>query len=124
VFVDIAGSTAIRTAVHQQLGGVLRQSIIVGSTHQDLHTVSGLPGPEPMPFFAPTWIKLRNQQWTPEVVRRRVAEAWRGFVAAMLDPSRRWMTIASGTGFDAVSRTYDEILAGRTRPDEGHVFML
>jgi uncharacterized protein DUF2855 len=124
VFVDIAGSAAVRTAVHQQLGAALRQSIMVGFTHQDLQTVTGLPGPEPMPFFAPTWIKLRNQQWTPEVVRRRIAEAWRGFVAAMLDPSRRWMTIASGTGPAAVARTYDEIVGGRARADQGHVASL
>jgi hypothetical protein len=125
VFVDIAGSAAIRAAVHHQLGGALRHSLIVGNTHQDREPgVAGLPGPEPVPFFVPVWIKQRNQQWTPEGVRRRLGEAWRGFVARMLDPAYAWMTIAAGSGPAAVARTYEEILGGRAPPDHGHVLSL
>jgi hypothetical protein len=125
VYVDIAGSQALRSTIHQHFGGALRYSLMVGATHQEAESsVTGLPGPEPVPFFVPTWIRHRNQQWTPEGVRRQVAEAWRQFVVTMLDPSRSWMTIASGAGPDAVARTYDEVLAGQARPDEGHVLSL
>lgn len=124
VFVDIAGDTALRSAIHHQLGAALRHSLIVGNTHQDMAATGALPGPEPVPFFVPIWIKQRNQQWTPEGVRRRVGEAWRGFLAQMLDPARGWMTIVSSTGPAAVAQTYQEMLAGRTRPDHGHVMSL
>jgi hypothetical protein len=125
VYVDIAGSSSLRATIHQHFGSALRYSLMVGATHQDTQTtVAGLPGPEPVPFFVPTWIRHRNQQWTPEGVRRQVGEAWRQFVVTMLDPSRSWMTIASGAGPDAVARTYDDVLAGRARPDEGHVLSL
>ena len=77
-----------------------------------------------MPFFAPTWIRHRNQQWTPEGVRLRLGEAWRGFVVQMLDPSRNWMTIASSTGPAAVARTYREVFGGSARADQGHVLSL
>jgi hypothetical protein len=125
VYVDIAGSSSLRAAIHRQYGSALRYSIIVGATHQDTQSsTSALPGPEPVPFFAPTWIRHRNQQWTPEGVRQRIGDAWRGFVVAMLDPSRNWMTIASSAGPDAVAQSYQDVVAGRARPDQGHVFSL
>jgi hypothetical protein len=125
VYIDIAGSHALRATVHQHFGGALRYSLMVGATHQDApSSVAVLPGPEPVPFFVPTWIRHRNHQWTAERVRRQVGEAWRQFVVTMLDPSRNWMTIASGAGPDAVARTYDVVLAGQARPDEGHVLSL
>ena len=43
---------------------------------------------------------------------------------AMLDPSRNWMSIASSTGPDAVAQSYQDVVAGRARPDQGHVFSL
>ena len=124
VFVDVAGSTALRSAIHHHLGAALRHSLIVGNTHQDLQPVAALPGPEPVPFFVPIWIKQRNRQWTPEGVRRRLADAWRGFLAPMLDPTRGWMTIVTSAGPDAVAETYGAIVAGRARPDHGHVMSL
>ena len=114
-----------RDLSHHHLGSALRHSLIVGSTHQDLQPpAAGLPGPEPVPFFVPVWIKQRNHQWTPEVVRRRIAEAWRGFLQPMLDPDRGWMAIVPGAGAAAVAQTYQDMLAGRTRPDHGHVLSM
>lgn len=125
MLVDIAGSSAIRSAIHHYLGTSLRHSIIVGATHQDVQPGAGkLPGPEPVPFFVPIWIGHRNRQWTPDGVRKRLGEAWRGFVAQMLDPARGWMAISSSTGPAAVARTYGEVLGGQARPDHGHVLSL
>jgi hypothetical protein len=125
VYVDIAGSATLRSAIHHQFGRALRYSIVVGATHQDTQAgVDGLPGPEPVPFFAVAWIRHRDQQWTPEGVRQRLGDAWRGFLVPMQDPSRNWMTIVSSTGPEAVARTYQEVVAGRARPDHGHVLSL
>jgi hypothetical protein len=124
VFVDVAGSTALRSAIHHHLGAALRHSLAVGNTHQDTASLGPLPGPEPVPFFVPIWIKQRNQQWTPEGVRRRLAEAWRNFLAPMLDPARGWMTIVSSTGADAVAQSYEAVVGDRARPDHGHVMSL
>src|SRR5262249_45717428 len=96
VYVDIAGSSTLRAAIHQHFGSALRYSIVVGATHQDRQSSPpDLPGPEPVPFFPPTWIRHRHLQWTPDVVRRRLGDAWRSFLVPILDPSRSWMTIAS-----------------------------
>jgi hypothetical protein len=125
VYIDIAGSHALRATVHRHFGTALRYSLMVGTSHQDVETAGGpLPGTEPVPFFAPTWIRHRNQQWTPDGVRRQVADAWRQYVATMLDPARSWMTVVSSAGAEAVARRYEEVLTGRARADEAHVLSL
>lgn len=124
VFIDIAGSASLRAAIHHQFGAALRYSLIVGFTHQDAGNGAPLPGPEPVPFFAPAWIRQRNQLWTPDVVRRRLGEAWRGFLVPMLDASRSWMTIVSSTGPEAVARAYQDVLGGQARAEQGHVLSL
>jgi len=125
VFVDIAGSTALRTAVHHHFGSSLRHSLSVGGTHQEPQRMDDkLPGPERVPFLAPMWIRRRTQQWTAPEVGRRLAEAWRGSVVPMLDASRGWITMASSSGEAAVARVYDDFMSGRVRPEEGHVLSL
>ena len=125
LFVDIAGNTAVRTAVHHHFGKTLRQSLIVGSTHQEPPIgSSSLPGPEPMPFLSPTWIRRCAQQWGAAEAERRLAEAWRGFLAPMLDPARGWMTIVSSAGPAAVAQVYADLVGGRANPEHGHVLSL
>jgi hypothetical protein len=125
VYVDIAGSQALRATVHQHFGSALRYSIMIGATHQEIQPSSEpLPGPEPVPFFVPTWIRHRNQQWTPEGVRRQVGDAWRQYMGVILDPVRGWMTIVSGAGAEAVARIYEDVRAGRARADEAYVLSL
>lgn len=125
MYVDIAGSQALRGAIHHHFTSSLRYSLMVGATHQEpQQNAPGLPGPEPVPFFVPAWIRHRNKQWSPDGVRRQLGDAWQKLVATVVDPSRSWMTIASGVGAEAVTRTYMDVLAGRARPDEGHVLSL
>jgi len=125
VFVDIAGSTAQRTAIHHHFGTSLRHSLSVGGTHQEpQRTDEKRPGPERVPFLAPMWIRRRTQQWTAAEVDRRLAEAWRGCVVPMLEASRGWMTITQGSGVADVARVYDDFMSGRTRPERGHVLSL
>jgi Protein of unknown function (DUF2855) len=124
LFIDIAGGATLRSAVHHHLGKSLRHSLLVGATHQETPgPETKLPGPEPVQFFTPTWIRRRTQQWTTAETDRRLAEAWRGFVP-MLDPARGWMTITSSTGPAAVGQTYDDLVAGRAQAEHGHVLSL
>lgn len=125
VFLDIAGSAAIRGAVHRHLGSGLKSSLLVGTTHHDVQPpAAALPGPEPVPFSAPVWIKHRDQQWTTDGVRRRLGDAWRALFATMLDPARGWIEIVRDSGPAAVARVYGEQIAGRARPQHGHVLGL
>lgn len=128
VYVDIAGSSALRSAVHHQFGAALRQSLMVGTTHLELapHASShiGLPGPEPTPFFVPTWINHRQLQWTPAGAQRRLAEAWRKFLPPVLDPETSWLSIVYSRDAAAVLRSFDAVVRDGTRPDQAHVFAL
>ncbi len=56
VLVDVAGDARIRSGIHQSTVDVLRASIMVGATHWTGASFdgSGLPGPEPVLFFAPS----------------------------------------------------------------------
>jgi len=125
VFLDIAGSSAIRAAVHRHLGSALKSSLLVGTTHHDLQPPeAGLPGPEPVPFSVSVWIRHCDQQWTTDVMRRRIGEAWRDLFTTMLDPGHGWLTILQSSGPAAVARVYGDLVSGRARPQDGHVLAL
>ena len=58
-FVDLAGDSDVRTAVHRHLGDALDASILVGATHVSAAlpvSAEPLPGPKPSFFFAPDHI--------------------------------------------------------------------
>ncbi|MEO0996429.1 MAG: DUF2855 family protein [Pseudomonadota bacterium] len=81
VFVDIAGSTPVRTAVHQRLDELLRHSASVGASHWDELTPHGdLPGPEPTLFFAPAQFAARSQEIGSAALLGRFGESWAAFI--------------------------------------------
>ena len=125
VFVDMAGNTESRRALHTHLGGALKYSCSVGGTHWD-HLGSGrdLPGPKPTLFFAPAQIKKRNAEWGAAGLQARIAEAWQAFMRPVMDAQNGWMRVVAGRGPADVERVYLDMLAGRLRPDEGHVLSL
>ena len=43
--------------------------------------------------------------------------AWRGFLA----PASRWVRVVRSAGPAALERVYQDVLAGRAAPDQGHV---
>jgi hypothetical protein len=76
VFVDMAGNPRTTAAVHQHFGSQLKASVAVGLTHQQGgQPTTGLPGPQPAFFFAPTQIEKRDQDWGPGELRRRADAA-------------------------------------------------
>ncbi len=122
IYVDFAGSGAIRAAVHHHLRDTLRASISVGFTHRDeARDASDVPGPRPQFFFAPDRLEQRRRDWTPAGLMERLAGAWSAILEPVRDPERGWLRIQRGRGPEAIARTYEALAAGRVRPEVAHV---
>ena len=122
VFVDIAGSAAIRETVHGHFGDALHYSCSVGGTHWD--QVSGhanLPGPPPVLFFAPAQLSKRITDWGPAGFQQRLGEASRQFEQACTDGNPPIMQVVRRAGPAAVVEVLDELVSGTSAPHVGHV---
>jgi len=118
VYVDVAGNSKIRSAVHGHWEDELRHSAAVGITHKgDLGGAGELAGPKPAFFFAPDRLRKRTDDWGPQGLNDRIAEAWPPYV----EWTRSWLTVEHGSGPDDVERIYLELLDGRSDPSVGHV---
>jgi len=130
VYVDMAGSRDVRSAVHHHFRENLKYSCAVGGTHWNAldggasDTGAKLPGPRPTLFFAPAQIKKRSVDRGAGGLQTRLAEAWRQFMVPVSDPARGWLRVIEDRGPTAVERVYREVLAGRAKPDEGHILSL
>ncbi|MBP6011425.1 MAG: DUF2855 family protein [Alphaproteobacteria bacterium] len=121
VFVDMAGNGEIRAAVHKHWSSDLKHSCAVGATHWDHRESSAdLPGPKPQMFFAPDRVKKRNQDWGPGGLEKHLAAAWTAFNASV----DGWMKIEQGRGHAEVERVYRDMVAGKVKPEEGHILAL
>jgi hypothetical protein len=118
-FVDIAGDSGVRRAVHSHYGDELLHSMAVGVTHWDgpAPGADGLPGPSPVFFFAPDRIVQRSRDWGPAGLQTRVADAWHEFCAW----TGGWLEVKHERGFDAVQAVYRDVLEGRINPTTAHV---
>ena len=118
IYVDVAGDAKIRSAVHGHWGDQLKHSAAVGITHkEDLGGSGELAGPQPTFFFAPTRLKKRSEDWGPEGMNQRLADAWRPYV----EWARGWLRVEHGSGPEDVERIYRELLDGKSDPAVGHV---
>lgn len=117
VYVDMAGDAEVRRAVHTRMGG-LAASVAVGGTHWE-HVGGGadLPGPTPALFFAPDQIVKRRQDWGPDGVETRFAQAWDDFLPVVTE----WIDVVEGNGPDALEATYREVLDGGADPSRAFV---
>ncbi len=122
VYVDVAGDTRLRRAVHEQLGSALVHSAVVGAAHHDAAPDDGgaLPGPRPTFFFAPDQMRKRYADWGPQGVEERHAEAWHRFAPVV----QEWVDVTVGSGPEALQAAWLETLAGKTPPRVGHVVQL
>ena len=66
VFLDVAGNTAVRRAVHERLGADLVHSAVIGAAHHTAAPDDGgrLPGARPTFFFAPDQMRKRYAEWS------------------------------------------------------------
>ena len=116
--VDMAGSGAVRSAIHTHFADNLKFSIAVGATHwEQMSGDSDLPGPRPELFFAPGQSAKRSRDWGPDELANRSARAFHD----LLDHTERWLTVVHRTGPDGVEATYRELLEGRADPAIGYV---
>ena len=121
-FVDVAGDEQVRRAVHEHLRDDLVHSMAVGVTHwEDFAGLQAeLPGPNPAFFFAPTRVTKRSEDWGPEGLSERVAEAWHPFC----EWTAGWLETIPGEGFEAVESAYKDVIEGDVAPDKAHVLKL
>lgn len=121
-FVDIAGDSGIRRAVHSHYEDELLYSMAVGVTHWEgpLPGADRLPGPSPVFFFAPDRIVQRSSHWGPAGLQTRVADAWHGFCAW----TAGWLEVAHRRGPEAVQGVYLDVLEGRVDPTAAHVLSM
>jgi len=121
VFIDHSGDGAVVNAVHERFGERLVHSCIVGATHWGAAPrAATLPGAQPTFFFAPAQMAKRTKEWGAAGFQQRLGAAWEQFRAT----SERWLHVIRGNGPAAVERVYDEVLAGRAAPSDGHVLSL
>jgi hypothetical protein len=126
-YVDMAGNAGLRAAIHHYFGDALKYDCAVGATNWDAdRSMSGqpLPGPKTQMFFAPTQAAKRNADWGAAGFQQKLGEAWHAFLTRATAPQNPWLKVVRATGADAAAQTYQDVLAGRAAPAEGHVLSL
>ena len=104
-FVDMAGNSSLREALHRHFGREMKYSGRVGLTHRSSSPDEPeLPGARPTWFFAPDQIRKRAKEWGPGGLDTRFGTAWSSF-APNLD---RWLKVTEGRG--------PELAAGQDHP--------
>ena len=120
-YVDMAGSAAVRGAVHHHLADSLVTSCAVGATHWSETGGGGeLPGPAPTFFFAPDRITKRAADWGPDGLDSRLGAAWTDFLGSV----DGWLEIVERQGPGEVEATWLEVLDGGAPPARGYVLSL
>ena len=118
VFVDMAGDTAVTSAVHRHFGEALRYSCSVGGTHwENLAFGQEFPGPRPTLFFAPSQVEKRLADWGPAGLQQRTGQAWMAFLPKV----HGWIAVERASGREAIERVYKDTLEGRADPKRGYV---
>ena len=121
VYVDMSGSSTLRTAVHNHLGDLLKHSSGVGATHwEDNSPTEALPGPSPAFFFAPNHMSKRAADWGEGGLHQHFATAWRDFRGTL----KTWMQVVEEQGPEALQKRYLELLEGRTSPAHAHILSI
>ena len=119
-YVDCAGSTPLRQALHARLGSAPVADVVVGVTHQDSSPAGRLEGARPSVFFAPDRMRRRAVDWGRDGLEERFAQAWRRFVPAV----EQGVDVTVGQGPEALRDVWLEVAAGRSAPRTGHVLQL
>lgn len=119
-YVDCAGSTPLRQALHDHLGGALVVDLVVGVTHQDSSPAGSLSGARPAVFFAPDQMRKRTADWGRDGLDERFAQAWRSFVPAV----EQWVDVQVRKGPQALREVWLDVLSGSSPPRIGQVLSL
>ncbi len=122
VYVDMAGAVPLRRRIHGHLGAALIHDAVVGATHLDAppQGESGMPGPSPEFFFAPTQMAKRRADWGPSEIEKRFGPTWRAFVPAV----EGWVDVDERHGREGLRDAWLEVHSGSADPRRGHVVAL
>jgi hypothetical protein len=129
VYVDFAGTAALRRTVHEHFGDALRHSASVGGTHWDaLGGGRDLPGPRPTLFFAPAQVAKRvappPEGWGLAEFQARVAHAWAAFMQPVNDPASPWLNVRRGSGVQGTLDALQALLDGKVDARDGLMLSL
>ncbi len=122
VLVDIGGDARHRADIHRRLANDLKYSVLAGFTHWDAlgDSDATLPGPKPEFFFTPDHILRLRTEWGMPLLRDRLDESWRAFLA-FVDPWLRYEHTTTQTG---VERVYRDVLAGTVPASKAHLLTI
>jgi hypothetical protein len=116
--VDFAGNGPLVSELHKHLHGRIVHSCKIGKSHSGAdYSPANFPGPKPQVFFAPTQINHRVQQWGLETFEQRLSESWLNFSGR----AEHWFTVIEGTGIDAITKAYNNVLSGNTDPRSANI---
>jgi hypothetical protein len=119
VFIDFAGDTVARSAVHHLVGDRLLHSATVGVTRHEARGVPSkapLPGPRPAFFCAPDRFLERAKVVGGQTLNDEAATA----LLAFADDSP-WLHIDHYRGSDELGRLYASVRTGQASSDRGNV---
>jgi hypothetical protein len=118
VYVDVAGSARIRTAVRARLGARLAYDCAIGVTHhQEQAPPEPWDGPEPEVFFAPSrFVRLLESHGAARFWSG-YGSAWRSF----LDSTAQRLRLRELNGVDALAAAYRAFVRGDIDPALGVV---
>ena len=115
-FVDMAGSGAVLTAIHNHFRDNVKESCIVGATHWEADRKRGeLPGAKPAFFFAPAHIAKRNQEWGDGVLVGKAMAASAQITASIA----RQFEITHASGPAAVEKSFLSLVNNEVSPSQG-----
>ncbi len=120
--VDFAGDSDLISKLHQHLSQNIKYSCMVGAAHgaQMSLTPSGLPGPAPVLFFAPSQAGKRWSEWGKHVFEQRLKESWALFTQFVSG----WLEIQKVCGESQVKQKYIDVLSGKIPPNMGLILSL
>lgn len=117
--VDMAGNGQVLSALHHHLGNQVRYSGFVGKSHwQGEGTPPDMPGAAPTFFFAPDQVQKLTAELGQEEFNRRLGASWYRF----RERAQSWFTVVHSTDREAISKVYNEALAGHISPSTAHIF--
>ncbi len=124
VYLDYAGSAAVRRQVHVQLPG-LRYSCSIGASHVDqVGSAEGLPGPKPVFMFAPAQAAKRSAEWGGAGLMERMGRDWAAFAGRAVDPRDPWVVVQEHQGPAAAQAAWQQVLSGGGDARTGHILRL
>ena len=124
MYVDFAGSVALRERIHRHLTG-LAYSCAVGASHVATWAAQATcPAPAPPCSLPRHRSKKRNADWGAQGLNDRLVQAWQQFSTAVQAPPQPWLVVQHHQGSAATQAVYQQVLGGQGSPRIGHMASL